>query len=61
MVSSRAVSRGDELGTIGSGNILLKSVISEVFDQDIAEAFGPKKDMLTIMVHTGSRDLASDM
>ncbi|NLK01245.1 MAG: RtcB family protein, partial [Clostridia bacterium] len=55
-VSSRAVSRGDQLGTIGSGNHFIEiGCISEVFDQDIAEAFGLKKDMLTIMVHTGSR------
>lgn len=56
-VSERAYARGqDQVGTLGSGNHFLEiQVVDEVFDQAAAEAFGLRRNQLTIMVHCGSR------
>jgi tRNA-splicing ligase RtcB (3'-phosphate/5'-hydroxy nucleic acid ligase) len=58
-VSSKAKKRGyDQLGTLGAGNHFLEiQQVVEIFDQEIAKAFGLFKDQVTIMIHTGSRGL----
>lgn len=59
LVSHRAKERGkDQLGTLGSGNHFLEiQVVTEVFDEEIAKAFGLRKDQIVVLIHTGSRGL----
>lgn len=58
-VSTRAVERGQEqCGTLGSGNHFLEvQVVDTVFDPDIARTLGLEKDMICVMIHSGSRGL----
>lgn len=58
-VSLRAKQRGkDQLGTLGSGNHFAEvQWIEEIFDEEAALAFGLKKGMVTVLIHTGSRGL----
>lgn len=58
-VSEAAKNRGhDQIGTLGSGNHFLEvQFVAEIFDQDIAKAFGLFPNQITIMIHTGSRGL----
>jgi tRNA-splicing ligase RtcB len=58
-ISSKAKSRGrTQLGTLGAGNHFLEiQKISEIFDNDIAKAFGLEKDNICVMIHCGSRGL----
>src|SRR5262249_48048577 len=58
-VSERALSRGaDQVGTLGSGNHFLElQEIDEIYDAEVAAAFGLRKGGLTIMIHCGSRGL----
>ena len=58
-VSKRAFERGaDQIGTLGSGNHFLEiGVVDEVFDPQIADAFGLSEGQITLMVHSGSRGL----
>lgn len=58
-VSDHAKKRGiDQLGTIGSGNHFVEiSYVDEIFDQQVAEAFGLKLNRVTVLIHTGSRGL----
>ncbi|MBU0894926.1 MAG: RtcB family protein [Nanoarchaeota archaeon] len=58
-VSERAIKRGlGQLGTLGAGNHFLEvQYVDEIYDENIAKAFGLKKDQITIMVHCGSRGL----
>ena len=58
-VSQRAKSRGmGQLGSLGAGNHFLElEIVDEIFDQKIADVFGLKKGMITIMIHCGSRGL----
>jgi tRNA-splicing ligase RtcB len=58
-VSNHARERGkDQVGTLGSGNHFLEvQFVEEIYDEAAANAFGLQKDMVTIMVHTGSRGL----
>ena len=58
-VSERAKKRGiNQLGTLGAGNHFLElGFVEEVFNEKIAEKFGLKKNMITIMIHCGSRGL----
>ena len=57
IVSNKAKKRGiPQLGSLGSGNHFLEiQVVDEVYDEKVAEVYGLKKDMIVIMVHTGSR------
>lgn len=57
VVSDRAFERGlDQVGTLGSGNHFLEiDLVEEVFDERTAFAFGLKKGMISILIHTGSR------
>ncbi len=59
LISAKAKERGrDQLGTLGSGNHFLEvQRVAEIFDQTAAQAFGIKEDMVTIMIHCGSRGL----
>lgn len=56
-VSQRATERGkDQVGTLGSGNHFLEvERVDEIYDSEAAEAMGLREDMLTILIHTGSR------
>ena len=58
-VSDEAIKRGRvELGTLGAGNHFLEiDYIKEVFDSNIAKAFGLFKDQVVVWIHTGSRGL----
>ena len=59
MVSERALERGyDQCGTLGSGNHFLEvQVVDAVFDEPAARAMGLAKDMVCVMIHSGSRGL----
>lgn len=58
-VSENAKKRGaNQLGTIGSGNHFVEvDYVSEIYDEQIAEAFGLVKDQVVVLIHTGSRGL----
>jgi len=58
-VSARAAERGsDQLGTLGSGNHFAEiQYVSEIYDEQIAAAFGLSLDGITVMIHSGSRGL----
>jgi tRNA-splicing ligase RtcB len=58
-VSQRALERGyDQCGTLGSGNHFLEvQVVDAIFDADAAAAMGLEKDMVCVMIHSGSRGL----
>ncbi len=58
-VSDHAKNRGrDQVGTLGSGNHFLEvQKVDEIFDEEVAKAFGLFKDQIVIMIHTGSRGL----
>jgi tRNA-splicing ligase RtcB len=58
-VSDRALMRGaDQCGTLGSGNHFLEvQVVDHVFDEDAAKVMGLEKDMICVMIHSGSRGL----
>ncbi len=58
-VSERAIKRGiGQLGTLGAGNHFLEvQFVDEIFDKEIAEVFGLKKNQVVIMIHCGSRGL----
>jgi tRNA-splicing ligase RtcB len=58
-VSQRALERGlDQCGTLGSGNHFLEvQVVEAIFDEQAAAVMGLEKDMICVMVHSGSRGL----
>jgi tRNA-splicing ligase RtcB len=58
-VSERALARGaEQCGTLGSGNHFLEvQIVDHVFDEDAAGAMGLEKDMVCVMIHSGSRGL----
>ncbi|KJR42491.1 Uncharacterized protein MCHI_001610 [Candidatus Magnetoovum chiemensis] len=58
-VSKKARERGSsQQGTLGSGNHFLElQYVSDVFDEEAAEAFGLFQGQITIMIHSGSRGL----
>ena len=57
LVSERARERAKmQLGTLGSGNHFLEiQVVEEIFDEDVAAAFGLREGQVVIMIHSGSR------
>ncbi len=59
LITNRAKQRGaDQLGTLGSGNHFLEiQKVDEIFDEEVANAFGLRKGLLTVMIHCGSRGL----
>ena len=58
-VSERACQRGaKQCGTLGSGNHFAEvQVVEAVFDEPAAAAMGLEKDMVCVMIHSGSRGL----
>ena len=58
-VSEKAMERGRaQLGTLGSGNHFIEvGYVAEVYDEDVAQMMGLRKDQVTVFVHTGSRGL----
>jgi tRNA-splicing ligase RtcB len=56
-VSKRAKERGhDQLGTLGSGNHFIEvGFVEEIYDQEIARAFGLNQNNIIVLIHTGSR------
>ena len=56
-VSTKAKRRGiPQLGSLGSGNHFLEiQSVGEVYDDEIAKAYGLEKDQVVILIHTGSR------
>jgi tRNA-splicing ligase RtcB len=58
-VSDHALNRGaEQCGTLGSGNHFMEvQVVDEVFDEKAAAVFGLEKDMVCVMIHSGSRGL----
>jgi tRNA-splicing ligase RtcB len=58
-VSEHALNRGaEQCGTLGSGNHFLEvQIVDHVFDEEAAGVFGLEKDMVCVMIHSGSRGL----
>jgi tRNA-splicing ligase RtcB len=58
-VSDHALTRGaEQCGTLGSGNHFMEvQVVDHVFDEEAAQVMGLEKDMICVMVHSGSRGL----
>ena len=58
-VSERALARGaDQCGTLGAGNHFLEvQIVDAVFDETAARTMGLAKDMVCVMIHSGSRGL----
>ncbi len=58
-VSDHALQRGaEQCGTLGSGNHFLEvQIVDQVFDEETAKVFGLEKDMVCVMIHSGSRGL----
>jgi tRNA-splicing ligase RtcB len=58
-VSQRAKARGmPQLGSLGAGNHFLDVlVVDEIFDKEVAEAFGLIKNQVVVLIHCGSRGL----
>ncbi len=58
-VSERALERGKrQCGTLGSGNHFLEvQVVDAIFDDEAAAIMRLKKDMVCVMIHSGSRGL----
>jgi tRNA-splicing ligase RtcB len=59
LVSDMAKKRGtDQLGTIGSGNHFVEvDYVEEIYEDDIAKAYGLYKGQVVVLIHTGSRGL----
>jgi len=58
-VSDHAKERGaEQCGTLGSGNHFLEvQVVDHIFDEEAAQVMGLEKDMVCVMIHSGSRGL----
>jgi len=58
-VTDHAKTRGaEQCGTLGSGNHFLEvQVVDSIFDPDAAAVMGLEKDMICVMIHSGSRGL----
>jgi tRNA-splicing ligase RtcB (3'-phosphate/5'-hydroxy nucleic acid ligase) len=56
-ISPRAFERGaDQVGTLGAGNHFLEvQVVDQIFDEQVAKAFGIELNGITVMIHCGSR------
>ena len=62
-VPPRALERGrPQLGSLGSGNHFLEiDVVDEIYDIEVAEAFGLFKDRVVVQIHCGSRGLGHEV
>jgi tRNA-splicing ligase RtcB len=58
-VSDHAKTRGaEQCGTLGSGNHFLEvQIVDHIFDEEAARVLGLEKDMVCVMIHSGSRGL----
>jgi tRNA-splicing ligase RtcB len=58
-VSKKAKDRGrNQLGSLGSGNHFLEvQRVTDVFREDVGEAFGLSEDQVVVLIHCGSRGL----
>lgn len=58
-VSDRAIERGaSQCGTLGSGNHFMEvQIVDQVFDEQAARLMGLEKDLVCVMIHSGSRGL----
>jgi tRNA-splicing ligase RtcB len=58
-VTDHAKNRGaEQCGTLGSGNHFLEvQIVDHVFDEEAAAVMGLEKDMVCVMIHSGSRGL----
>ncbi|WP_338729320.1 RtcB family protein [Haladaptatus sp. DJG-WS-42] len=58
-VSEKAKNRGrNQLGSLGSGNHFLEvQRVTDVFREDVGEAFGLSEDQIVVLIHCGSRGL----
>ncbi|MBW3539613.1 MAG: RtcB family protein [Planctomycetes bacterium] len=58
-VSERALERGtSQCGTLGSGNHFLEvQLVEAIFDAEAARTMGLEKDMVCVLIHSGSRGL----
>jgi tRNA-splicing ligase RtcB len=56
-VSARAKERGrPQVGSLGAGNHFLEiDVVEEVYDEEVAQAFGLWEDQVVVQIHCGSR------
>jgi tRNA-splicing ligase RtcB len=59
MVTDHAKNRGaEQCGTLGSGNHFLEvQIVDHIFDEEAAAVMGLEKDMVCVMIHSGSRGL----
>ncbi|HET7325052.1 MAG TPA: RtcB family protein, partial [Halococcus sp.] len=59
MVSQKAKDRGkNQIGSLGSGNHFLEvQRVTDVFRQDVADAYGLTEDQIVVLIHCGSRGL----
>ncbi len=62
-VSQRAKERGrGQVGSLGSGNHFLEiDEVVEVYDQEVAEAFGLRLGQVAVQIHCGSRGLGHEV
>jgi tRNA-splicing ligase RtcB len=58
-VSDKAKNRGrNQLGSLGSGNHFLEvQRVTDIYQDDVAEAFGLQPEQIVVMIHCGSRGL----
>jgi tRNA-splicing ligase RtcB len=58
-VSQKAKDRGkNQLGSLGSGNHFLEvQRVTDIFDPEVASAFGLERDQIVVLIHCGSRGL----
>ncbi len=56
-VSARAKERGrPQVGSLGAGNHFLEiDVVEEIYDRDVARAFGLRENQAVVQIHCGSR------
>lgn len=58
-VSKKAKDRGmNQLGSLGSGNHFLEvQRVTDIFREDVADAYGLQEDQIVVLIHCGSRGL----
>ncbi|EMA44158.1 RtcB family protein [Halococcus saccharolyticus] len=59
VVSQKAKDRGkNQIGSLGSGNHFLEvQRVTDVFREDVADAYGLTEDQIVVLIHCGSRGL----
>ncbi len=58
-ISQKAKDRGkNQIGSLGSGNHFLEvQRVTDIFDDEVGEAFGLSEDQIVVLIHCGSRGL----